>query len=164
MCVIFLIPVGGKNVSCSLSHVAIAMRRRQVVKHSPVHGLLGVSPAAIVVDNAGALEAPAVASVQAAGCHIMSWSHSSSTAVSFRMSCCDGCCHDAVCFVCPPSSQLRERVFFLWFALSRRRDLLLSKDPQPRFCVFSNFEKQIILDSYYPGMNLWCSNPSTRLT
>ena len=43
----------------------------QVAQHSPVDGFLGVSPAAIVVHNAVALEAPAVASIQAAGCHAL---------------------------------------------------------------------------------------------
>lgn len=94
------------------------MRRRQVVQHSPVHGLLGVSPAAVVVDNTGALEAPAVASVKATGCHILSWSqqqqHSSqlpscgiicrASMAAVTMLCC------ALCALPSPSSP--PRVFF----------------------------------------------------
>ena len=52
-----------------LTHVASAMGRLQGGQRSFCDGLLGVSPTAIVVDNAVALEASAAASIQAACCH-----------------------------------------------------------------------------------------------
>lgn len=52
-----------------LTHVASAVGGLQGGQRSFCDGLLGVSPAAVAVHDAVALEAPTAAPIQTAGCH-----------------------------------------------------------------------------------------------